>query len=127
LLTQFFFVVVDFLARPEFARFDFTQPLLGENYFVTIGFLFLGFSMVAFSFALRSMFIKQAIERQNAAQVQTGLIVGCALSEGISILGLLSAFGFSYQYFFVFIALGILGILASFPHRNDLIAASYKK
>jgi hypothetical protein len=36
------------------------------------------------------------------------------------------AFAFSYQYFFLWFALGILGMILHFPKRDNLIAAAYK-
>jgi hypothetical protein len=59
--------------------------------------------------------------------VQTGLIIAVALCEASSLFGLTLAFAFDYQYFFLWIILGILGIALHFPRRSELHAASYKK
>jgi hypothetical protein len=48
------------------------------------------------------------------------------LCEAISLLGVALAFAFSYQYFFLWFALGILGTILHFPKRDNLVAASYK-
>jgi len=37
------------------------------------------------------------------------------------------AFAFNYEYFFLWIALGILGMLVHFPRRGDIEAANFKK
>ena len=49
-----------------------------------------------------------------------------AVVEDADQVGLALAFMFSYQYFFLWIALGMIGMLLHFPKRADLAAASYK-
>lgn len=58
---------------------------------------------------------------------QTGLVLACALSEVCSLLGVVLAFVFDYQYFFLWIGLGVIGILFHFPRKDALHAASYKQ
>jgi len=79
------------------------------------------------SFVLRKRFINQAINEQKLQLVQTAMIIGCALCESITLFGVVLAFAQNYQYFFLWFALGILGIILHFPRRENLIAASYKK
>ncbi len=127
LSSQLMFLVVTFFSKPELFRFDFTKPLLGDNSSIVLAFAFLALTNLALSFVMKKRSFEQAIEKQQIAYVQTGLILACAFCEAISLLGIVLAFAFSYQYFFVWFALGMLGIILHFPRRDDVIAAGYKK
>lgn len=127
LVSQALLLVVIYFAKPEAFRFDFSQPLLGENAPIVIVFALLAISNLILSLALARKFLNQAIAAQNVALVQTAMIVGCALCEAISLFGVVLAFAFSYQYFFLWFALGILGTILHFPRRDNLIAAVYKR
>jgi len=127
LVSQVLFLVVIFFAKPEVFRFDLNKPLFGENAVFVIAFAVLAVTNFALSFMMKKRSFEQAVEKQQIAYVQTGLILACAFCEAISLLGMVLAFAFSYQYFFAWFALGILGFLLHFPRRDDVIAASYKK
>ena len=127
LISQLLFAVVIFFAKPQVFRFDFSKPLLGENAMMTIMFAVLAISNLGLSFVLSRKYISQAITEQKTELVQTATILGCALCEAISLFGVVMAFAFSYQYFFLWFALGILGTILHFPKRDNLIAASYKR
>jgi hypothetical protein len=127
LASQVIFLVVIFFAKPEVFRFDLTKPALGENFVVTAAFAGLAIMNFGLSFVMKKRSYSQAAEKQQIAYVQTGLILACALCEAISLLGMVLAFVFSYQYFFLWFALGIFGILLHFPRRESVLAASYKK
>lgn len=127
LSSQIMFLVISFVAKPDLYKFDFSKPIFGENAMIVGAFAFLAIVNFALSFVMKNRSYQQAVAEQNIALVQTGLIIACAFCEAISLLGLVLAFAFSYQYFFAWIALGIVGILLHFPRRDDVIAASYKK
>lgn len=126
LASQALFLVVVFFSKPEAFRFDFSKPLLGENPAIVLAFVVLAIINFTLSFAMKKRSFEQAVEKQEPSYVQTGLVLACAFCESISLLGLVLAFAFSYQYFFLWFALGITGIILHFPRRDDLIAASYK-
>lgn len=126
LMSQFLFLVIVFFAKPELFKFDFTKPLLGENAIIVIALAAVSLADLVISIVIRKKFVERAVTEQNIGLVQTGMIIGCALAEAISLLGLLLAFVFDYQYFFLFSILGIIGILLHFPKRGDIHAASYK-
>ena len=126
LVSQFLFLLLVLLIKPELFSFDFTQPLLGDNSIVIGVFALLALTSVGASFFLRKQNVEKAIAEQKVEHVQTGLILGCALCEVSSLLGLMLAFAFDYQYFFLWIALGTLGMLLHKPKRSDIIAASYR-
>lgn len=127
LVSQMGLLVVIFFAKPDAFRFDFSKPPLGEKPAMTMLFAALAFSNLALSFFLSRKYVNQAVAEQKPALVQTAMVVGCALCEGISLFGVVLAFAFSYQYFFLWFALGIIGTILHFPKRDNLIAASYKR
>jgi len=127
LFSQAMFLVVIYFSKPEIFKFDVSKPLLGENPIMVIAFAILAIVNLTISFVMKKRCVEQAIAEQKAQYVQTGLIIACALCEVISLLGMVLAFTFSYQYFFLWFALGISGIILHFPKRDDVIAASYKR
>ncbi len=127
LMSQVMFLVVIFMTKPEIFKFDFTKPPLGENAVIVIAFAVLALANFGLSFVMKKRSYAQAIAEQKIQYVQTGLIIACALCEVISLLGFVLAFAFAYQFFFLWFALGIFGILLHFPRRDSVIAASYKK
>lgn len=127
LMSQFMFLVIIYVAKPEVFRFDFTKSLLGQNSILVIILALAGVSNFAASFLLKKKYLDQAVAEQKTALVQTALIIGCALCESISLFGLVLAFVEGYQYFFFWFGLSILGFILHFPRRENLIAASYKK
>ncbi len=127
LVSQILLLVVIFFAKPEVFKFDFSKPLLGDNGMIILIFALLAISNLTLSFVFRKKYLNQAIAEQKTALEQTAMIVACALCEAVSLFGVVLAFAFSYQYFFLWFALGILGTILHFPRRENLIAASYKK
>ena len=127
LFSQFMFVVVIWFAKPELFKFDFSQPLLGDNAVIVGLFAMLSVSDIVISLILRKKTLERSVAEQSIPLVQTAMIIGCALCEAISLFGVLLAFLFGYQYFFLFSILGVIGILPHFPRREDVHAASYRK
>lgn len=127
LMAQVMFVVMIFFIKPELFRFEFTQPLLGNTPALTIALIALSMNSFFLSFFFRKKFLRESVEKQQPQLVQTALVLGCAFGESISLFGLVMVFVDSYQYFFIFFALGILTILLSFPKRDDVMAAGFKR
>jgi hypothetical protein len=127
LVSQVLFLVMVYFVKPELYSFDFSSPVLGKHSIVTVLFAAAAVAVFILSFVLRNQHMRRAVIDQNTGCVQTGLVLGCALSEISSLLGLVLAFVFDYPYFFLWIALGILGVLFHFPRRDNLAAASYKR
>ena len=125
--SQFLFLVIVYIVKPNLFKFDFDQPFLGTNTIIVLVFIVVAFTNIAISFFLRKKYAAQAIAEQNVSYVQTAMITGCALCEAVSIFGLMLAFVADYQYFFLWSILGIAATLFHFPRRDDLIAATYKK
>lgn len=125
--SQILFLLIVYIVKPNLFRFEFNQPFLGENTIIVLIFILVAFTNIAISFFLRKKYAAQAIAEQNVSYVQTAMITGCALCEAVSIFGLMLAFVADYQYFFIWLILGIGATLFHFPRRDDLIAATYKK
>ncbi len=126
-MSQFMFLIVIYFIKPEVFNFDLSKPFLGENAVIVILFGFLAVSTLIMSLFLSRRFINEAIKHQKVGLVQNALIVGCALCESISLFGFLLAFMFGYQYFFIWFAIGIIGMIFHFPKRENLHLATYQK
>ena len=127
LMSQFLFVLLIFVTRPKLFTFPPAGPLLGENALIVLVLGLAAVTSVAVSFFLRKQNVERGIATQNVGLIQSGLITGCVLCEVSSLLGVVLAFAFNYQYFFLWIALGIFGMLLHFPRRSDIEAANFKK
>ena len=117
------FLLVVYLLKPELFTFDFSQPYFGKHPIVIILFAAAAIAVFVLSFMLRNQHMRRAVIDKDASCVQTGLVLGCALSEISSLLGVVLAFVFDYHYFFLWIALGMIGVLFHFPRKNNLLAA----
>lgn len=127
LVSQVMFLAVVYFVKQELITFDFSQPYLGKHPIVIVLFAAAAIAVFVLSFVLRNQHIRRAVTDGDAGCVQTGLVLGCALSELCSLLGVVLAFVFDYPYFYFWIALGILGVLFHFPRRESLHAASFKR
>lgn len=126
LISQLMFIFVVFFIKPELFVFDLAKPLLGGNAAVVLAFAALSAASIVASIILRNRFLHQSVAEQNIAHVQTAMIFGCALAEVVSLLGLMLAFAFEYQYFFLFSITGILVTLLHFPRRSSVHATAFK-
>ena len=123
LFSQLLFVVVIYSAKSELFTVQSGQPLLGEDPPIVIGAAFLAL------LTLRSLSAwerkgSNGSEEQKPEYVQTALIRGSAFCEAISIIGLILAIAFGYQYFYLWLIVGFIGIFLHFPRRKHLYDAS---
>jgi len=125
LMSQFMFLGVIYAVRPDLFTATADQPLLGSEPIIVGAFAMLALTNLVLSFVMRSRSVEHAITTQNPNHVGTGLIIGCAFCESISILGLVLALAFSYQYFYLWFAVGILGILLHYPRRKNFVDAGF--
>ena len=126
LLSQLMFLAVTYFVKPLLFSIDLSKPPLGDKPLITLSFIASATVFFILSFVLARQHIKRAERDQDAGCVQTGLVLGCALSEVPSILGVLLAFVWEYQFFFLWIVMGFIGILLHFPRKSSLEAATYK-
>lgn len=127
LLSQSAFFTALYLSKPELFRFDFTKPFLGEDFIVVAIFGLMAIMNLFIGLFLRTQTTQRAIEEQKPLMVQTGLILGLAFCESISIMGLVLGMAFNYQYFFVWFILAIIGMFLHYPKRQNYHDASFKK
>ena len=127
LFSQVLFLVMIYFVKPEVYNFEFTQPIGGKQPVLVMALAAAAVFNFFLSFKMRRKYLTESVEKQNVGLVQTAMIIGCALGESISLFGLLLVFVQGYQYFFLFFALGILAIVLSFPRRDDVMAAGFKR
>ena len=125
--SQFIFLLMIFLLKPELFGLDLTKPVLNESAPIILIFALLAVTNLLFSFVLKKKYLTRAFEKQNVGLVRTALTVSCALAESVTLLGFLLALLFDYQYFLIWFALGIIGMIFHFPKRDNLHLATFKK
>ena len=126
LTSQVLFLVAVYFAKPALFTFDTTRSVRGNNPYVTLAFAAIAIVFFILSFVLSYQHMRRAVRDHDAGCVQTALLLGCALSEVASVLGLLLALLFNYPYFYLWIALGALGVLMHFPRKGNLDAARFE-
>ena len=120
LITIGLFVLVATVSRPVGGpEVEGAPPLL-----YALGALAL--SSVAASFVLKSGFYKRAAERQEPAQLQTGLILALVLCETAALMGFAGLFLTRCDYAYALLALGALGEALHFPRRGEVLSAYYR-
>jgi len=127
LLSQFALIGVAFSFIGPEAMANAETGFLGANPPIVIGALVLAFTNLALSFFMRRRSLEQAVAEQNVKHVQTGLVIACALCESISLMGMVLIIVFAYPFFYLWFALGILGIFLHFPRRKYLLDASFSQ
>jgi uncharacterized integral membrane protein len=126
LVSQVLFLVMLFFTKSELFNFEFSQHPLAPSWPMIVAFALAAVVCFLLSFSFKKRFIDQAYQEKKPEIVQSGFIIAIALCEACSLFGLCLAFAFDYQYFFIWFALGIVGIVAHFPKQKDLLAAGYK-
>ena len=126
LISQVLFFALVWFVKPGIFVHETPPPFLGKMPLVILVFAASAIAFLLLSFVLSRQHMQRAERDQDAGCVQTGLVLGCALSEIPSLLGLVLAFAFDYPYFYLWIALGALGMLLHFPRKSNLDAATYK-
>jgi hypothetical protein len=127
LMSQLLFLLLVFFIKPGLFPPQFSAPLLGDDPAAVVVLAAAALTVVVISFFVRAQSVRKGIESNNVGLIQTGLIMGCALCETSSLIGVLLAVAFDYRYFFFWIALGIIGMILHFPRRTDIEAANFRK
>ncbi len=87
----------------------------------------MGMLLPLMSFAPKKIFMEQAVQKQQMQLVHTGYIIAFAMSEAAGIFGLLAYVLTPGPYHYLLFALSVVFMLAHFPRRDHLRAASFKK
>jgi len=81
---------------------------------------------VLLSQVVKQRFLNQSIVQQRLDLVQTGYVVGFALSEVAALLGLVDIFIAGDRYYYLLMLIGIVGMALHWPRRDHILAACYK-
>ena len=127
LMSQFALLGLAYSMAGDQLQTNVEQGFLGAYPPVVFCAIMLAVSNLAISFFMRRRANEQAVADQNVKYVQTGLVIACAFCESISIIGMVLAIAFAYPYFYLWFAVGILGIFLHFPRRQHLLDASFKQ
>jgi hypothetical protein len=92
----------------------------------TLSFALMGaaFMLVVSSVLIKQRVVQRAIEKRDAAMVQTAYIVSFALCESAAIWGLVDHIVTGSKYYFLSFLLGLLGMLLHFPKKDHVRAAT---
>ena len=81
------------------------------------------FMVVILSVIIKQRVVQQAIEKRDAAMLQTGYVISFALCEAAAIWGLVDHIVTGSKYYFLSFLLGLLGMLVHFPKKDHVRAA----
>jgi len=131
LMSQVLFFVLIWFAKPELVSPGYLtassiREVLGGQPLITLVFAASGLIFFSLSQVIARQHMRRAVRDRDAGCIQTGLVIGCALSEIVSILGVILALLFNYPYFYLWIGLGAFGILLNFPRKSNLDAATFE-
>jgi F0F1-type ATP synthase membrane subunit c/vacuolar-type H+-ATPase subunit K len=117
-MSQFLFFGAVYFNKPELFEATTDPSLLGDVPVLVGFFAVLALVDLAIAGFVRRKGISEAIANKAPKTLQTSLVIGCALCEAISILGMLLALAFDYPYFYLWFILGAIGIIKQFPRRS---------
>lgn len=128
LMSQILFFVLIWFVKPELVSprnfsADTLGQVLGSQPLIILVFAASALVFFVLSQVIARQHARRAIRDRDAGCLQTGLVIGCALAEIPSILGVILALMFDYPYFYLWIALGAFGIILNFPRKGSLDAA----
>lgn len=124
--SQFIFAVFGYTTKPQLLYVDLKKPILGDEPMAIIVMGVIAVSMLVASFVVRNSLIDAAIKSRDTQKLQSAYIVGMAMAESISFIGLVAAIFFEYQYFAVFILLAIIAIVLHRPKMTNVLATAFE-
>jgi len=122
-LAQLTFLALVVSAKPQLLMVS-GADIFGKDTFFVIGFAFLAMVNFVISMFVKKWAIGQAVAEKEMRYVQTGLVIGSAFCESISLMGCVMALVFDYPYFYAWFVFGLAGIVMHFPRKADLAAAA---
>ncbi|MBX3281750.1 MAG: hypothetical protein KF756_04655 [Acidobacteria bacterium] len=125
LLSQFLFLVIGYTTKPNLLYFDISKPPFGADPIAMMVLCVIGFSAIVASFVVRNALISSAINARDIQKLQSAYIVGMAIAEIVSFIGLIAAVVFDNQYFAVFVLVAAIAIFFHRPKMTDVIAATF--
>ena len=97
-----------------------------ENNLLSFVFAGVGTFCALISFFVRGKLLRQSVEKQDLALVQTAMIAGRALCEVPALLGVVERFILPGREYLLLLLISALAMVLHYPRRSDLLAASYK-
>lgn len=97
-----------------------------ENNILSFVFAAVGTFCAIISFVVRAKLLRESVEKQDLARVQSAYIVGRALCEVPAILGVVERFILPGREYLLLLLMGGLAMLLHYPRRADLLSASFK-
>lgn len=126
LFSQFVLAVFAYTTKPQLLYVDLSKPILGADPTAIVIMGLIAVSMLAASFLVRNALIAVAIKSRDTKKLQSAYIVGMAMAESISLIGIVAAIVFEYQYFAVFFLIAIVAILLHRPKMTSVLAATFE-
>lgn len=109
-----------FAVLPVVIKSQSTEP----NTTLSMAFMGAAFMLVVASVLIKQRVVQRAIEKRDAAMVQTAYILSFALCESATILGLVDHIVTGSKYYFLSFLIGLLGMLLHFPKKDHVRAAN---
>ncbi|HQZ82711.1 MAG TPA: hypothetical protein PLR83_05780 [Pyrinomonadaceae bacterium] len=126
LFSQFILAVFAYTTKPQLLYVDLSKPALGAEPIPIIVMGLIAVSILIASFFVRNSLIAAAISSRDTQKLQSAYIVGMAMSESISLIGVVAAIVFEYQYFVVFFLIAIVAIVLHRPKMTSILAATFE-
>ena len=79
--------------------------------------------VVMASILIKQRVVQRAVEKRDAALLQSAYILGFALCESAAFLGVVDHFVTGSRYYYFSFALALVGMLKHFPKKDDVRAA----
>ena len=91
---------------------------------LSFGLIGAAFMVVILSVLIKLRVVQRAIEKRDAAMLQTAYVAGFALCEAAALWGVTDHFVTGSSYYYFSFALGALGMLLHFPKKDHVRAAT---
>jgi hypothetical protein len=125
--SQIIFIVLAYvITGNELFPPDLSKPLLGRNIWVVAAAAVFAVGALSYSFYSRTITLQRSVGQQSIALVTQAMITGIALAESVSLCGLFLAIAYRYQYFFIWMIVGIIATVLQFPRRSDIDNATFR-
>ena len=93
------------------------------NTTLSFGLIGAAFMVIILSVVIKMRVVQRAIEKRDAAMLQTGYVASFALCEAAALWGLIDHFVTGSSYYYFSFLLGLLGMLIHFPKKDHVRAA----
>lgn len=100
----------------------FTSGVERPNPALTIGLLAAGLMSVVASLLIKARLVSQAIEKRDPAVLQSGYVLGFALTEAAALFAVVDHFITGSRYYYVGFVAAAIGMLIHFPKKEHVRA-----